>query len=418
MKRTCLLLTFVLTVLAVAGITGYHKGYEIIKYRLFVQQVQQIRSDYCNLGLAIALVRDNHIVFSEAYTQPVITAPAESLPACFLTTTSLVRIASISKSFIGVALMQQVEAGRLKLNDDISSLLGLELRNPRYPLVPITVEMLLSHTSSINDCFSRLSDLDPALNNDYAKAYQDYAPGNGYLYCDFNLTLAACILERLTGERTDEYVSKHILKPLAIDGGFNINLLDSGNIAPLYYISLIDTAGSSDNAHLIITKADKAYRPINPQLLHSYRLGADAHLFAPASGMKISLEGLTRWMLCLMNKGAVIDRSCHEKARLLSAASVDQMMRTRMHSYHDYGLTLLHSHDYSEGIDLVGHKGGAYGLRSAFYFHPEKKYGFVVISTGALNSPLHNHALYAPDGEGDTSIRVPLLRLMYDTFCR
>jgi hypothetical protein len=33
-------------------------------------------------------------------------------------------------------------------------------------------------------------------------------------------------------------------------------------------------------------------------------------------------------------------------------------------------------------VELVGHTGGAYGLRSAMFFHPEEKYGFIVISSG------------------------------------
>ena len=60
------------------------------------------------------------------------------------------RIASCSKSFSAVAIMQLVEQGKLKLTDSISSILGFEVKNPHYPDVPITVEMILSHQSSIS----------------------------------------------------------------------------------------------------------------------------------------------------------------------------------------------------------------------------------------------------------------------------
>src|SRR5690625_5901070 len=68
-----------------------------------------------------------------------------------MTDESLFRIASISKSFTATALMQLVEQKKLSLQDDVSDLIGFEIRNPRYPNKVITLEMLLSHTSSLND---------------------------------------------------------------------------------------------------------------------------------------------------------------------------------------------------------------------------------------------------------------------------
>lgn len=62
---------------------------------------------------------------------------------------TLFRVASCSKSFSSVAIMQLVEQGKLKLNDTVSDILGFEVKNPHFPDVPITVEMLLSHQSSL-----------------------------------------------------------------------------------------------------------------------------------------------------------------------------------------------------------------------------------------------------------------------------
>jgi D-alanyl-D-alanine carboxypeptidase len=60
------------------------------------------------------------------------------------------RIASTSKSFSAVAIMQLVEQGKLQLNDTLTKILGFEIKNPHFPDVPITVEMILSHQSSIS----------------------------------------------------------------------------------------------------------------------------------------------------------------------------------------------------------------------------------------------------------------------------
>ena len=47
--------------------------------------------------------------------------------------------------------MQLVEQGKLQLNDTLTKILGFEIKNPHYPDVPITVEMILSHQSSITE---------------------------------------------------------------------------------------------------------------------------------------------------------------------------------------------------------------------------------------------------------------------------
>lgn len=65
---------------------------------------------------------------------------------------TLFRIASVSKSFSSVAIMQLVEQGKLTLNQSLSSIFGYKIENPFFPGVDITVEMILSHQSSIIEC--------------------------------------------------------------------------------------------------------------------------------------------------------------------------------------------------------------------------------------------------------------------------
>lgn len=65
---------------------------------------------------------------------------------------TVVRIASLSKSFASVAIMQLVEKKKLSLNTSISKALGFDVKNPYYPEIDITLEMLMSHQSSIVDC--------------------------------------------------------------------------------------------------------------------------------------------------------------------------------------------------------------------------------------------------------------------------
>lgn len=62
---------------------------------------------------------------------------------------TMFRIASVSKSFSSVAIMQLVEQKKLSLNQSLTSIFGYKIENPNFPGVDITVEMVLSHQSSL-----------------------------------------------------------------------------------------------------------------------------------------------------------------------------------------------------------------------------------------------------------------------------
>lgn len=57
-------------------------------------------------------------------------------------------------------------------------------------------------------------------------------------------------------------------------------------------------------------------------------------------------------------------------------------MQTPVDTLNQYGLALLRSNALLSGETMVGHTGSAYGLYSAMFFEPTKKFGIVVISNG------------------------------------
>ena len=65
---------------------------------------------------------------------------------------TMFRVASISKSLASASLMILVEQRKLNLTQKISDLLGFEVKNPNFPNDHITLEMVLSHQSSIAEC--------------------------------------------------------------------------------------------------------------------------------------------------------------------------------------------------------------------------------------------------------------------------
>lgn len=122
--------------------------------------IADIMNQYDVVGLSVVVVKDGHIVYAKAFG---VKDRERHTP---LRENDLFRIASISKSFSATSVMQLVEAGNVSLNDDISDLMGFKIRNPKYPHSKITLRMVMSHTSSINDSqgYFDFEVIDPAKN--------------------------------------------------------------------------------------------------------------------------------------------------------------------------------------------------------------------------------------------------------------
>ncbi len=331
----------------------------------FNTELRQMMDSLNVVGLSIAVVKNNQIVFNNSYGVQDLESKVP------VTNSTYFRIASISKSFSAVSIMQLVEQGKVMLDTDVNDVLNFKVRNPKFPDVPITVEMLLDHTSSLNDSEGYWESLDcitPGKNENYTKAYNDYKPGTKYEYCNLNFSLLGSIIERLSGERFDQYVAKHIVKPLGISASFNINDIPASKIAKLY---------SWDGSKYL---EQNAYRPIGPDVINGYKLTESSVTFSPAGGMKISARNLAKYMLMHMNYG----KSPLASTRILKEESSRLMQVDHTPGYH-YGLALEQTDEYTPGDVLVGHTGGAYGLRSAMFFNPDKKYGIVMICSGCNN---------------------------------
>ena len=332
----------------------------------FEKDMEAFLAEIEAVGVTCAVVKDNQVIYHHNFGVKNLETQEPVDDA------TLWRIASISKSFTATGLLQQVEQGKIALSDDVSDLLGFRVRNPKFPDVPITLEMLLSHTSSINDSqgyWTTIDIINPDINPSAGNCYNDYAPGSGgYEYCNLNLNLAGTILERVSGERFDQYIVHHILEPLGIYGGYCVDSLDKARFAHLY--------DWDAEAGRYVDNYDDAYAPRSEKVAN-YVMGHDALIFSPTGGMKISGLGLARYMTMHMNYGTTPDG-----VRIISEESSRNMQVPRSEPEH-YGLNLWLADNYVPGITLVGHTGGAYGLRSAMFFNPEEKYGFVVICSGA-----------------------------------
>lgn len=313
------------------------------------------------MGLSVAVVKNNRIIYTHSFG---LKDRETNTP---LTNDCLFRIASISKSFSATSIMQLVETHKLSLDDDISKLVGIKIRNPKYPETIITLKMVMSHRSSINDSqgYFTLDAINPDKNPDWAKCYNEYEPGNGYMYCNLNYNMVGTIIEKISGERFDQYVRRHILAPLRLYGGYCVDSLDQSRFATLYEYN-------GDSAKFFSSPA--AYAPRREEIAN-YVMGYSTPIFSPTGGMKITAADLASYMIMHMKMGK------HRGKRIISKKSAREM-QTPLSEKEGYGLAIMTKNNLIAGKTMKGHTGVAYGLYSAMFFQPEEKFGIVVISNG------------------------------------
>lgn len=328
-------------------------------------EIQTIMKELDVVGLSVAVVKKGKIIYNHSFGLKDIATNAP------LGNEDIFRIASISKSFSATSIMQLVEKGKLSLDDDFGKLLGIPIRNPKFPQSLITLRMVMSHTAGINDSqgYFDLAVIDPAKSAGYVKCYNDYAPGTAYQYCNLDYNMVGAVIERISGERFDDYVRNHVLKPLKLYGGYCVDSLDAGRFATIYDWDSTKKLAPSPGA----------YNPRRKEI-QNYVMGYSTPVFSPTGGMKISAADLSRYMVMHMKHGK------YRGVRIISKKS-SRTMQTTVADKEGYALAIMHTDKLVPGTLLTGHTGSAYGLYSAMFFDPKKKFGVVVITNGC--SPVY-----------------------------
>jgi CubicO group peptidase (beta-lactamase class C family) len=165
-------------------------------------------------GAAVALTHGDQVLMVRGY--------GHDSTGAAVTGDSLFRIASLSKSFTALAVMQLVDAGLLHLDDPVREHLPeFEMADPRTDQV--TVRELLDHTSGITDAvvpdLSRDQPSSPReATTSLRSAHLASTPGTSYSYANPNYQVAARLVEAVSGEAFGRYLRRHILEPAHMSG--------------------------------------------------------------------------------------------------------------------------------------------------------------------------------------------------------
>jgi D-alanyl-D-alanine carboxypeptidase len=161
---------------------------------------------------AVLIAKDGRVLFSRAYGR------ADRDRRIPNTVRTRFRIGSMNKMLTAVAILQLVEAGKVKLNASLGTYL------PDYPnrdvATKVTIDHLLTHTGGTGDIFG--PDFDAHRKElralaDYVKLYGkrglEFEPGSRWAYSNYGFILLGVVIEQVTGQSYYDYVQAHIHAP-------------------------------------------------------------------------------------------------------------------------------------------------------------------------------------------------------------
>jgi CubicO group peptidase (beta-lactamase class C family) len=273
------------------------------------------------------------------------------------------RIYSMTKPVTGVAIMQLVENGQLRLNDKVSKyipafkntkVINLEFQD--YVVKPkreITIRDLLTHTSGltyswagegpVNQIYRKYNirpyyfgALDAELNKFPGNTCQFAAaaasapllhnPGEKWSY-GINMDVLGCVVEVISEMTFADYLQKNIFDPLGLKSiGFSVNPQDKDSFTTLYTSGAFSRDGEVV-APSGLNQAELMYsaelRPID-SFDNSPYLTNSSKLFDGGSGLVSNIDDYSRFAEMLLNGGVL------NGVRILSEASVDVMSRNHL----------------------------------------------------------------------------------------
>ncbi|ANY20951.1 D-alanyl-D-alanine carboxypeptidase precursor [Tsuneonella dongtanensis] len=327
-----------------------------------------------------------------------------------LTVEDPARVASISKLVVAIGVMRLVEQGTLDLDADVSRYLSRPFRNPTFPDSPITLRMLLAHTSSLTDTVDYVlpfdADMFGVLEN--PRAWDaEHAPGSYFRYTNFNTPVVASIMEKVTGERFDRLMNRLVLDPLGIEACYNWAAC-SDDFAKRAVVQYRERKPTKDDH-----RGQPPECPVTPASdgscdLSRWKPGANGATFSPQGGLRVSVMGLATVGRLLLNRGKI------DGVRLLKPTSVKEILATEWRydgSNGDnqngflcrYGLATqtlatpeagCRDDPFGDGRERVGHAGDAYGLKSGLWIDRKRRTGVAYLATDVLDADTGRHSAY------------------------
>lgn len=302
--------------------------------------------------------------------------------------TDYFRIGSASKTFIGMAALQLIEQNKLEFETPIDRLLPAGMLS-NYDRKAITIRMLLSHTSGINNYTNYIDDwffpyildrtriwtneeLVALVNSKFSdpELGRVFTPGAGWYYSNTNTVLLGMIVERITGKPIDQVVREQFLSPLGLTN--TIYPKPGESVMPATFAKgYMNWANFTGEPSLPSTLLDvSTYDPSG---------------VGPAGAMISTVSDLARWMEALAHNpvvgGGDLQRGHLDWRYFVSFAGGEPGAAVG-----SYGMNMAHEPDPNNNADywIVGHRGQLSGYDTAMMYLPELDVALVLACTRSL----------------------------------
>ncbi|HXN17703.1 MAG TPA: serine hydrolase [Candidatus Binatus sp.] len=310
------------------------------------QQLEKILTDTHTPGVAVAIVHRDGPEWIAGLGKADVAAGRANSPE------TLFRIGSTSKAFASLSILKLANEGKLSLQDSVHKLAPeVWFENPWEASDPVRVVDLLEHTTGWDDSHLReyakaapaTMGVREALAYDHHSRTSRWSPGTRMAYCNSGPPVAAYIVEKLTGQRFEDYVTQNFFEPMGMKTATYFPPT-STPITTLYHAD---------------GKTPYPYWNI---------------LIRPAGAVNASANDMAAYVRFYLNRGSV------NGAQVMPPSSIDRMeIPTRTWAAQQglkagYGLSNYWS--FHEGFVYHGHNGGVEGGLTEMAYMPEYGVGY------------------------------------------
>lgn len=305
-------------------------------------------------GISIAVVKDGEVAFTGGFGKLKL---GESTP---VDEHSQFGIASVSKHITASSLAILVDEDKINWNDPvIKHIPWFQLSDP-WATSQVTIHDLLTHQVGVGRVLgNRLQYMTDRSRNEllYSLRYHDFEQPfrSAYVYSNVMYTLAGEIVEAVTGQTWDEFISERFFEPLQMTR-------TNSSISDLH---------PDENAAW-------PHQYIEDAVVTIPRRSWD--VASPAGGINSTAADMAKWMLLQLNSGKYDNTQYISPSSLqaiqtpkvaLSTNSVEASQRS-----YGYGFTIS---DY-KGYRVLEHGGATDGMNTSYALYPELDLGIIVMT--------------------------------------
>lgn len=329
--------------------------------------IKEVAEKYGAVAIQVATIKDGIVSSTAEYGWAVLNErPMES--------DTKNRIASLSKTLVGMVAFKLVEQGKLNLDTDISEYLGILVRHPEYPDTPITLKMLLTHTSGLSDKGYQDSLEKVREHLKTPEAYRD-KPGEIHRYNNYGFALLGTICECVSGDSLNRLAKQYFFNPLGMEASYLGGQLNSNKVAAIYNNKGEVGLSVED---IVDIKNDKT-KP-------------GKHMVLYPGGLITSASDYAKLLTLFMNDGA------YNGTQILSSQTIEQMQTPQLQNNSSQCMVIKKMSGMYNQEYMYYHTGSAYGTYSLYAYNPDSKTGVVVITSGA-QSTRDRYGIYAVCGD-------------------